>query len=55
MRPKQICKHCGRYKSDHEKFNLTHEETEKILKGFSISLSECLISGGFEAKEPTPT
>ena len=49
-KPVPICKHCGRWKLNHEQFNLPPSESETIKEGYTLSLTECLQGFGFESE-----
>jgi len=54
MNKPKICKHCGRYMLDHEHISLTHDEADRVLCGFEISLNDCLLAGHWIETSSTP-
>lgn len=55
MKSPTICRHCGRWRCDHEHFHLPYEEAETILPGYELSIVDCLQGFGFEPKDiPSP-
>lgn len=51
MKPKPICKHCGRWLQEHQTPPSNPEDIDTIKDGYVLSLFECLVGDGFEPKE----